>query len=153
MADLSSKKWVRYEPSIPGNAELPEGERFYLEVQAGLSVLEYSEASKAFFAVWESGKRDDSELGAKLAAPLERFVRFGKVPLTLNGAPVTDLATYLQAFAQQIGAPLVVELIGCFGWHNSYEGQRVVFSVRSFGGPTGTAAPKTEQAENQTAAR
>lgn len=152
MADLSSKKWVRYEPSIPGNAELPEAQRFYLEVQAGLSVLEYSEASKAFVDVWSAGKRDDPEVGTKLATPIEAFVRLGKEPLTLNGAPVTSLAEYLQAFAQQVGAPLLVELIGCFGWHNSYEGQRVVFSVRSFGGSTGTASTPTEPAENQAAA-
>lgn len=153
MAELSSKKWVRYEPSIPGNAELPEAQRFHLEVQAGLSVLEYSEASRAFFDVWSTGKRDDPELGAKLAAPLLPFVRLGKEPLTLNGAPVAGLAEYLHAFAQQVGAPLVVELIGCFGWHNSYEGQRVVFSVRSFGGSTGTASPQTEPAGSQAAAR
>lgn len=152
MADLSSKKWVRYEPSIPGNAELPEAQRFYLEVQAGLSVLEYSDASKTFFDVWSTIKRDDPQLGAKLAEPLAPFVRLGKEPLTLNGEPVVDLASYIQTFAQTIGAPLLVELIGCFGWHNSYEGQRVVFSVRSFGGSTGTASPQTEPAENQPAA-
>lgn len=40
MANLSTKKWVRYEPALPGNLDLPEAQRFYLEVCAGLTVVE-----------------------------------------------------------------------------------------------------------------
>lgn len=153
MADLSSKKWARYEPSLPGNAELPEAQRFYLEVAAGLSVIEYAAASDGFFSEWRATETDDKTIGARLAKHLGPFVRFGAEPLTLDGEVVDDLARYLQVISEQRAAPLVIELIGCFGYHNSYEGQRELFSVRSFGGTTGTASRKTEPAESQTAAR
>ena len=155
MPSLSLKRWVRYEPALPGNAELPVEQRFYLEVLVGLSTLEWEGMRKAFTAAWRklaTENTPDSGAGAALAAAVEGFVRFGKEPLTLETGPVTDVAGYLQALAEQHASPLLTELFECLLWHNGYEGKRVVFSVRSFGGAPGTTSTKTEPAENQTAA-
>ena len=80
MPELSTKKWVRYEPALSGNSELPEAERFYLEVRAGLSVVDWDAARGGFFEAWRTADGLPLEgRGERLAAPLDGVVRLGKV--------------------------------------------------------------------------
>lgn len=154
MANLSTKKWARYEPALPGNAELPAAERFYLEVCAGLSVVELSDVRDGLATKWrELVEAEAADMGAQLAEKLAPAVRLGAVPLTLDGVAIDTLGKYLDVIARQSALPLMRELMDCINHHNSWEGLRALFSVRPFGGTTGTASEKTEPAENQTAAR
>lgn len=154
MPSLSTTKWVRYEPALPGNAELPEAERFHLEVCAGLSVVELADVREGLVDTWKAAAEANApDLGERLAFELGGAVRMGKVPLTLDDVPIDTLGKYLDVIARQTALPLVRELMDCLNHHNSWEGLRALFSVRPFGGTTGTASQKTEPAENQTAAR
>jgi hypothetical protein len=138
MAGLTLAKWARYEPSIPGNADLPAGERFYLELHAGMSTV-------AFGALLEALK--DAKDAAAVAAALSPSVRLGAVPLTLDGESVDTLEKYVAAISEQRGSPLLFELQERLVWFNSYGGTRELFCVRPFGGTASTAgAQKTDAA-------
>lgn len=150
MANLSTKQWVRYEPNIPGNLELPVAERFYLEVRAGLSTLELQAMRSG---VAEVVAKDAESRHVELAAKLDGVVRMGAEPLSLEGVPVEGLAGYLAAVSTQVGMPLVTELFTKVNELNSWDGVRALFSVRPSGGGTGTASTSTEPAGPLAAAR
>lgn len=143
MPSLSLSKWSRYEPSIPGNIELPEAERFFLEVAAGLSVVEL----QAVFAELKASSGD-----AGIAKALEPVVRLGSVPLVLNGAPVASVGEYVVTVAGQCGFPFLTELQNRIAHCNSYGGTREVFFGRPSGGTASTPGTSTEPGSVQTAA-
>lgn len=142
MADLSLKRWARYEPGIPGNAELKPEERFYLEVQAGLSTVEV----RSLFE--QMPQTENAEARAELLA---KAVRLGRVPLRLDGADVSTLTDYCRAIESDRGQLLVTELLDMVLRANTYDGVREFFSARPSGGSASTPAPSGAPAGSQTA--
>lgn len=144
MASLSLQKWARYEPSIPGNLELPEAERFYLEVAAALPVVRFQ-------ALVEQASEAKDE--ATAISAVSEVVRLGKVPLVLDGVEVATLAEYLAAITAQRTMPLWNELTERLVHFNTYAGIRELFSARPSGGTASTPAPNTAPVGPQTAGR
>lgn len=136
MASLSLSKWARYEPSIPENLELPVGERFFLELHAGMSSIQFG-------AFVETLKGVDDE--ASMAAALSPAMRMGSVPLTLDDVAVESVAEYIMLVAGQRGRPLLTELQEKLVWLNSYGGTREVFCVRPSGGSAFTVDQKSAE--------
>ena len=131
MPSLSSVLKTKHYPSIPGNAELPESERFSLVISSGVSLLRMRQLL------------DDAKAGAfdtpvGAAAALAGLVELGPVPLTLDGEPVTTLEAYVRAIQGQAGQPLLDELLNRVREVNSLEGARVVFSKLQSGGTAST---------------
>lgn len=143
MANLSLAKWARYEPSIPGNADLPVAERFFLEVASGLTVVRFQEMLDALRA---------ATTPAGIAAALDGVVRLGTVPLTLDGEEIRTAADYVEQLLEQRGVPLFAELQERLGHWNSYGGTREVFFERPSGGIASTPGPSTDPGSVQTAA-
>jgi hypothetical protein len=145
MANLTLKKKVRYFPSIPGNLELPEAERFHLVVMSGLPkvVLE-----QVVTDATEAAQRVDV---TALTEALSPAVSLGAVSLELDGVEVQTVGDYLTALAGQSGQPLLFELVQRVVELNSFSGARAVFSAPPSGGTAGTAALSTGQASGQTA--
>lgn len=147
MPSLSLSKWVRYEPSIPGNLELPAAERFYLEVHAGLTVEQF----ETMRAPGPDGETFE-EARHRLATHLAGVVRLGAATLVLDGRPVEAVADYISAILCQSGQPLYQELLDKVRSCNSWEGTREVFSVRLSGSTASTPA-RSNGAGTQTAAQ
>lgn len=143
MADLSLKRWARYEPSIPGNAALPAAERFFLEVQGGLSTLEV----RAFFTQFLEATTHEAR-----AELLAKVCRMGSVPLKLDGAEVTGLDGYLAAIWGERGQMLLTEALEMVTKANTYDGARELFSGRPSGGSASTADASTAKVVSRTAA-
>lgn len=153
-------KWVRYEPDLGGNRQLPEAQRFFLEVACGLTKLQlerlYEQLGEKSKDRQTEGKTLEelfTEYAADLSDVLGCFVRMGKEPLKLNGAEVKTLADYLEVAVRQHGQPLVTELFTAVRTANSVEGTRELFSGRHSGGFTFTGEPSAEQDESPRAGR
>ena len=143
MADLSTKQWVRYEPGVPGNAELPASERLYFEVCAGLSVMEFQKVRAGIASLVDA---DPATRPHALALELAGVVRLGAGAHRVNGAPLTALEQYLEVADAQVGQPLLIELFERVKELNSWEGVRALFSVRPSGGTTGTPSVPSQTA-------
>ena len=138
MPTLSLNKWARYEPSIPGNLDLPAAERFYLLVNASMPAIDF----ESIVSDIRSAKNDSD-----LAAALSRAVRMGDVPLTIDGRPVLNSQSYLELVLSHRGAPLWSELQERVMTLNSFEGVRELFFVRPSGGTVSTPEQKAAQSE------
>lgn len=144
MPSLSLQKWVPFVPSIPGNWGLPEGERFFVELRAGATMVEWDAMLEAL------QKPTDDATRVEVLRP---FVRLGPVPLSLDGAKVESLDTLLAAFLGQTGFPLWRELVDRLLYVNRVEGAREVFCGPPSGGASGTPVPSFGKGASATAAR
>lgn len=131
MASLTSILKTKHYPSIPGNEDLPEAERFSLVISSGVPLLRMRQLLDD-----ARGGAFDTPDGA--AAALAGLVELGPVPLTLDGEPVPTLEAYIRAIQGQAGQPLLDELLNRVREVNSLEGARVVFSKRQSGGSDST---------------
>jgi len=131
MPSLTSVLKTKHYPSIPGNAELPEADRFSLVLSSGVPLLRMRQLLDD-----ARGGAFDSPEGA--AAALAGLVELGPVPLTLDGEQVPSLEAYIRAIQGQAGQPLLDELLNRVREVNSLEGARVVFSKLQSGGSDST---------------
>lgn len=157
MLSLSLKKWVRYEPPIPGNLDAPKEQRFFVEVLSGLTKVELLEVFSGIEAAHTkadggvSATPSVKEAAALLAASLATCVRLGSVPLSLDGVAIDSTAKLFEALYSQrgflLGAGLIDEVVRL----NRVEGMREVFFGRPSGSGSTTAAPSSAKDASQTA--
>ncbi len=135
MANLSTKKVVKYIPSLPGNKELAEPLAF--SITAGLTLMEIR-AWRERLAGLKFENVEEHKITEAFNVAFEGVVSLdGKH--TIDGVAVNTVGEYLSLVALQPGAPLMNELMGAITYNNSVEGLKEVFSVRSFGGTPTTA--------------
>ncbi len=135
MANLSTKKVVKYIPSLPGNKELPEPLAF--SITAGLTLMEIR-AWRERLAGLKFENVEEHKITEAFNVAFEGVVSLdGKH--TIDGVAVNTVGEYLSLVALQPGAPLMNELMSAITYNNSVEGLKEVFSVRSFGGTPTTA--------------
>lgn len=127
MPSLSSTMKVRFEPSIPGNSELPKAERFHLLLSSGVSITRM----QALLESARDGSFESAETGAKA---LEGMAWLGSVPLELDGEKVETMEQYLGALLKQSGVPLFLEMLERLKEINSASGAKLVFCERPSGG-------------------
>lgn len=142
MPELSVAKWVRYEPNIPGNLDLPAAERFFLEVRAGVPEADFKAYLEALRAAKEAGT------GAALAT----MARLGAVPLTLEGAAVPTAEAYVAAIENQAGLPLWRELVDFVMKANRWSPEQELFFARPSGGSASTPGTSTAPGARPTVA-
>lgn len=130
MANLSTKKTVKYIPSLPGNRELAEPLSF--SITAGLSLMDLRAWRERLSEIKFDGV-GESEIAKAFDVAFEGVASLDGSH-TIDGAAVNTLGQYLSLVALQPGAPLMTELMGTINYNNSAEGLKEVFSVRSFGG-------------------
>jgi hypothetical protein len=136
-------RWERYEPSLGNNLSLPEKERFYLRICAGLTLDEYLAMTDRLQVV--RGAKDT-------AAALAGIVELGDEPLRVRGQKVETLEAYVELAASQVGQDLLMELIAKVTRLNSIGGAQELFSERLSGGSRTTSrAPKTADARSGSA--
>lgn len=136
MPSLSMSAWVRFEPAIPGNLDLPQPERFFLELPAGLPKVRLAALAEEMRSA-----ADRTQLAASIAA----VIRLGSVPLVLDGAPVSSPQEYLEAIIGQAGTPLLEAMQDRLLELNSFGGARELFSGRPSGGTGTTPDPNAAQ--------
>lgn len=138
MPSLSMSAWCRYEPPIPGNLDLPPGERFFLELAAGLPKLRLLEMSESMRAA--SGF-------SELASAMRGVIRMGSIPLSLDGSEISSMEAYVEAVLGQAGTPLWQAMQERLIELNSVGGARELFCERRSGGiattPDQSSAQKT----------
>lgn len=158
---LSLTRWVRYEPTLPGNLDLPDGKRFYLELLSGMTkaqLFAMNEALKTRVRLGLDGKPrmptpgEEEEDVCRLAEVAAGVIRLGSEPLTIDGVEVKELVDYLRPVRQQMAEYWFDELFGRLLEINRTEGMKAVFSVRPSGGSSGTPDPSSASKANQPAA-
>lgn len=163
MANLTRKpRWVRFEPDLGNNLELPPEERFYLEIASSLTKEQLTEAFLTLKAEMESvaetakaeGRAETAaELAGAITKGIGEYVRTG--PLTVDGVKVDGLSGYLEhvvaGLADQ-GGYNIEEVTVQLRRVNSFTGSRALFYERLSGGATSTQPPSTGLGGSQTAA-
>ena len=117
MPSFNSWRWALYAPSIGNNKELERP--FYLRLKADLPQGRLDE----FFQKLRQGGEDWHQA-------FDGLVEMGDEPLSLDGRPIEDVQSYLQAIAT---TPLLHELVGALQFHNSLNGVAASFSERLSG--------------------
>jgi hypothetical protein len=145
MPVLSVSKWVRHEPNIPGNLDLPVAERFHLYVRAGVSSLD--------FEAYRAALRAQHDAKASSGPAVTLMVKLGDTTLDLDGVKVTTLEEYAKAIEDQQGFPLWRELVDFILAVNRWGPEQELFYGRPSGGSGSTPGQSTAPGAGQTAAR
>jgi len=178
MATLSRRyTFKRWAPDLGENRSLPESERLWLEVAAGLTAKQMSEcrAAAARVAAVDVERPDTASLSAAdaeaawrvaldahtakvrdvLAEALGEYVRIVGGPHTVDGRPVATLADYIGLVqeSEDMGVAQLLDLRATLEAHNSISGGDELFSLRRSGGRASTGGPSVVKDEGLTGAR
>lgn len=145
----SPARWQRYEPCLGNNLELPQEERFFLRVRAGITKTQYDAYRQ---------RLTDAATQPVTRASLERLyadlVEMGTVPLSIDGKPIATIGEYYEVISTQRGADLHWELQGAVEMFNAVAGAVELFFGRLSGGDFITRhAPAMADARSGSATR
>jgi hypothetical protein len=156
MADLKRQpRWARFEPDFGDNLQLPPDERFYFEVQAGLTKEEMKATLERLAAETGAAPETPEGIAKAFAKAFEGLVQMGREPLTVEGKGVGSLEEYLRLCIElhaDNGGFHLEELSATFRRINSFTGARALFYARPSGGGASTVRQSSASGSSRRAA-
>lgn len=160
MPDLTNTvRWVEYVPDLLGNRDAPvtaHGGPFYFLLHGSMSkeqlrALEdrIGERIRTFEPLPDDATEEqkaaraaefEAEVVERYAQALEKFIRLGDEPLTVDGRRIDSLKAYLELTMGErlVGAGAFLEVVGALRAANTLSGQTSFSSGRLSGGFTST---------------